>query len=66
MTSEDGGWQFLDGEHVFEGDGATVLLGEMVQFDPSLELLASLRPGWYAWRSPPASPGNRRRAKTDK
>ncbi|HKM53797.1 MAG TPA: hypothetical protein VJY33_10335, partial [Isosphaeraceae bacterium] len=29
--AEDGGWQFLDGEHVFEEDGATVLLGEMVQ-----------------------------------
>ena len=24
----------------------------MVQFDPSLESLADLRPGWYAWRVP--------------
>ena len=24
---EDGGWQFLDGEHVFESDGVTVLPG---------------------------------------
>src|SRR5271157_1883643 len=54
--AEDGGWQFLDGEHVFEEDGATVLLGEMVQFDPSLLELADLPAGWYAWR---AAPGQR-------
>ncbi len=51
--AEDGGWQFLDGEHVFEEDGATVLLGEMVQFDPSLLELADLPAGWYAWRDAP-------------
>ena len=43
---EDGTWQFLDGEHVFESDGVTVLLGEMIQYDPSLESLADLPPGW--------------------
>ncbi|MGC8640860.1 MAG: class IV adenylate cyclase [Isosphaeraceae bacterium] len=48
---EDGGWQFLDGEHVFEDDGVAVGLGEIVQFDPSLEELADLPVGWYAWRT---------------
>jgi predicted adenylyl cyclase CyaB len=51
--SDDGGWQFLDGEHVFEEDGTTVLLGEMVQFDPSLLEFADLPVGWYAWRDAP-------------
>ncbi|MGP0062733.1 MAG: hypothetical protein ACLQGP_03905 [Isosphaeraceae bacterium] len=48
---DDGSWQFLDGEHVFEEDAAVVGLGEMVQFDPSLIELADLPTGWYAWRS---------------
>jgi hypothetical protein len=48
---DDGTWQFLDGEHVFESDGVTVLLGEILQFDPSLESLADLPSGWYAWRT---------------
>ena len=56
---EDGGWQFLDGEHVFEEDGATVLLGEIVQFDPSLLELADLPVGWYAWRAAPDRPWQR-------
>ena len=57
--AEDGGWQFLDGEHVFEEDGVTVLLGEMVQFDPSLLELADLPAGWYAWRAAPDQPWQR-------
>jgi hypothetical protein len=48
---DDGAWQFLDGEHVFEDDAQVVLLGELVQFDPSLVELADLPRGWYAWRS---------------
>jgi hypothetical protein len=48
--AEDGAWQFLDGEHVFEEDGAVVGLGEMVAFDPSLAELADLPEGWFAWR----------------
>lgn len=48
--AEDGCWQFLDGEHVFENDAVVVALGEMVQFDPSLVELADLLPGSYAWR----------------
>jgi adenylate cyclase class IV len=50
---EDGAWQFLDGGHVFDDDGTVVCLGEMVQFDPSLEALADLPAGWFAWRSAP-------------
>jgi hypothetical protein len=47
---DDGSWQFLDGEHVVEDDATVVLLGEMLQFDPSLAALAGLPPGWYAYR----------------
>jgi predicted adenylyl cyclase CyaB len=56
---EDGAWQFLDGDHVFENDAAVVYLGEMVQFDPSLSELADLSQGWYAWRATPNHPWQR-------
>jgi predicted adenylyl cyclase CyaB len=56
---DDGAWQFLDGEHVFEDDGAVVCLGEMVQFDPSLGELGDLAVGWYAWREEPGRPWRR-------
>ena len=59
--AEDGGWQFLDGEQVFEEDGTTVLLGEMVQFDPSLLELADLPAGWFAWRPRAINPGSEHR-----
>lgn len=44
-------WQFLDGEHVFEDDARLVLLGEIVQIDPSVLDLGPLPIGWYAWRA---------------
>lgn len=53
---DESSWQFLDGEQVFEDDGVTVLLGEMVQFDPSLIELANLPRGWHARRSAPGRP----------
>jgi hypothetical protein len=56
---DDGLWQFLDGQHVFEEDAAVVGLGEMVQFDPSLYELADLPQGWYAWRATPDRPWRR-------
>src|SRR4051795_3595191 len=56
---DDGGWQFLDGEHVFEEDAAIVRLGEMVQFDPSLRELANLPAGSYAWRASQDRPWSR-------
>ena len=59
--AEDGTWQFLDGEHVFEEDGAVVCLGEMVGIDPSLAELADLPEGWFAWRPNPGEPWTPRR-----
>jgi hypothetical protein len=56
---DDGGWQFLDGEHVFEDDGLVFCLGEIVQFDPSLAALADLPRGCYAWRTKPGQPWQR-------
>jgi hypothetical protein len=54
--ADDGSWQFLDGEHIFEEDAVVVALAEMVRFDPSLAGLADLPPGWYAWRASPDAP----------
>jgi adenylate cyclase class IV len=62
---EDGTWQFLDGEHVFEADGTVAYLGEMVQFDPSLEELADLPRGWFAWRTAPDQPWQRTQGEPD-
>jgi hypothetical protein len=56
---DDGWWQFLDGEQVFEEDGVIVKLGEILQFDPSLAELADLPVGWHAWRPGPADPWQR-------
>ena len=56
---DDDGWQFLDGEQVFEEDGVVVHLGEMVQFDPTLLEIADLPAGSYAWRSRPDQPWTR-------
>src|SRR6185312_10616906 len=39
---DESSWQFLDGEQVFEDDGVTILLGEMVQFEPRIVELADL------------------------
>lgn len=50
-ADEESSWQFLDGEQIFEDDGAVILLGEAVQFDPRLLELADLPPGWHARRS---------------
>jgi hypothetical protein len=56
---DESSWQFLDGEQVFEDDGVTVLLGEMVQFDPRIIELADLARGWHARRSDPGQPWGR-------
>ena len=56
---DDGGWQFLDGEHVFEKDAVVVCLGEMAQFDPTLLELADLAAGSYGWRSGTDRPWSR-------
>ncbi len=49
--NDDGSWQFLDGEHVFEREAIVVTLGEMIDFDATLAELAELPIGWYAWRA---------------
>jgi len=56
---DDDGWQFLDGEHIFEEDARIVLLGEVVQFDPTLLALADLPIGWHARRAAPGEPWTR-------
>jgi len=57
--ADDGCWQFLDGEHVFEEDAVLMTLGEMVQIYPSLLELADLPRDGYAWRSSFADPWQR-------
>jgi hypothetical protein len=56
---DDGAWQFLDGDHVFEDDAVVVGLAEMAQFDPGVLELADLPPGWHAWRDGPDQPWQR-------
>lgn len=56
---DDDGWQFLDGEHIFEEDARIVLLGEIVQYDPTLIDLADLPIGWHAHRASPGEPWTR-------
>lgn len=48
--ADDGGWQFVDGDQVFEENGEVVLLGEIAQLDPTVLELAELPIGWHAWR----------------
>ncbi len=59
VARDDDGWQFLDGEHVFEEDGEVVLLGEALQLDPSLADLADLPVGWHARRPDVGQPWTR-------
>ena len=47
---EDGGWQFLDGQSVAEGDARVVGLGRMVDSDHTLIDLANLPEGFIATR----------------
>ena len=56
---DDGCWQFLDGEHVFEEDAAVVSLADMARLDPGILALTDLPPGWYAWRTHSAEPWRR-------
>ncbi|MDG3007958.1 hypothetical protein [Paludisphaera mucosa] len=59
VARDEDGWQFLDGEHVFEDDGEVVLLGEIVQLDPTLLDLADLDIGWHASRTDVGEPWER-------
>jgi len=59
---DDGSWQFLDGDHVFEDDATVVLLGELAQFDPSILALGDLPIGWQAHREGTDGPWVRTRS----
>lgn len=56
---DDGTWQFLDGEHVFEEDAIAASFDNMAVFDPSVAELTDLPPGWYARRAAPGEPWQR-------
>lgn len=51
--AEDHCWQFLDGEDASPHEAAVVGMGTMLELDPTLATIASLRPGWMATRDAP-------------
>lgn len=51
-----GMWQFLDGEDVTESDAVIAELGDLIDFDPSLEQLAVMPSGVHAWRETTDAP----------
>lgn len=48
--ADDGMWQFLDGAYVSDDDGAVMWLYQILDYDPSIEVLFDLPFGWIAWR----------------
>jgi hypothetical protein len=54
----NGNWQFMCGgtDHFGSNDGNFVIVGVLLDFDPSLDELSDLPPGWEAERRDPASP----------
>lgn len=56
---DDGSWQFLDGEQVFEEDAALVSLGFMATLEPGILELGDLPIGWCARRDTPEGPWHR-------
>jgi len=57
--SDDGAWQFLDGDFITEQDAAVVSLQSMFLQDCTLAQLADLPVGWVAWRDTPTAPWER-------
>jgi hypothetical protein len=57
---DDHGWQFLAWETPKSEDAKIVALEEIINFDPSLLLLADLPPGWHAWRRIVGDPWTRK------
>lgn len=49
--ADDECWQFLGLESPREEDAWVVTLEEAVERDPSIIRLASMPPGWHAWRT---------------
>lgn len=60
---DDGGWQFHTKNPLTENDAAVVSLKNIVEIDNSVEDLADLPLGWFAWREGEKEPWQRR--KTD-
>jgi hypothetical protein len=56
---DDHGWQFLGLDDAKMTDAAVVCLSEIVEFDPSVLLVADMPPGWYALRFSVDSPWHR-------
>jgi len=54
--ADDGGWQFLSGGMLAEGDAAVVSLRNIVDLEPSIAELSDLPLGWHAWRTSRTSP----------
>jgi hypothetical protein len=59
-----GDWQFMCGgtDHSRAEDGKFVIVGVLLSFDPSLDELADLPPGWEAERQDLGSPWIRTRS----
>ncbi len=54
--SDDHGWQFLDGGDADLEDAMLVCLSHIAQLDPSVVQLASMAPGYIAWRETADAP----------
>jgi len=52
----DDGWQFLSLNNADASDAAIVRLGDILARDLSIVPLASLPPGWHAYRTSPDTP----------
>jgi hypothetical protein len=58
--ADDGAWQFLAfGSEARDEDARLVGLWTIVRIDPSVEMLADLPLGWYAFRALPNDPWQR-------
>jgi|HubBroStandDraft_2_1064218.scaffolds.fasta_scaffold1050123_1 hypothetical protein len=59
-----GNWQFMCGgtDHFSSNDGNFVIVGVLLDFDPSLNELSDLPPGWKAARRDADSPWIRTKA----
>lgn len=53
---DDHGWQFHDTLNAKPEDARIVCLSHVLELDPSMKELASLEPGWVAWRESALSP----------
>jgi hypothetical protein len=60
--ADDGCWQFLDGDQVWEDDAVLLTLVEMMSHDETLTELADLPAGWIAIRADPGHPWQRQPA----